>query len=425
MHLNRFGIISAGMFFAVASSTLADQPPSSQPVSPGPAQRAGAEVDRALARFNAWMDRAAVKGKEQFTATEAAARRWLAQTSRGLIGDPAAQQVYGMQIARRLSDHATPSGEIVIHHDWVPVKDSIGKGEKLPSRIILLLHGLDEPGTGWDDLAPHCLRAGYDVVWFDYPNDGPIARSADIVGEGLQELRSAGVDRIDIVGHSMGGLVARDLLTRPEWYAGDGESRTDLPRVERLIIMSAPNHGSLLAPLQPIAEAREQISRALDDTRHPGAGLINSYTDGAGEAGVDLAPDSKFLTQLNARPLPKNVAITNIIATLLPAENQKSLCTHANDLALWMGMEPSSEVERLVARIGDILGDGLVSAKSAELEGVADTVRIHADHRSMIRAWSILPDPPEPALTTRCQTPAVPVILERLARDPRANEPRP
>lgn len=409
-----------------ASPLLAGEPPAAvPPPTPGPAQRAGAEVDRAMERLKVWLDRAEVSGKEAASDAHAAAKRWLERTTRDLLGDPNAEIVHGMQMARRLSEQTRADGEVVVHFEWTPVEPLLearenGTGKKLPARVVLMLHGLDEPGTGWDDLTPHLLRAGYDVIWFDYPNDGPIAKSADLVGEGLKRLHAAGVERIDIVGHSMGGLVGRDLLTRTEWYAGDGKGNDALPAVRRLIIMSAPNHGSVLAPLQPIAEAREQISRAMDDTQNPGAGLINSFADGAGEAATDLAPGSKFLTDLNARPLPKNVAITNIIAILLPEDEQKALVKQAGDLAAWMGVEPSSQVEHLIARLGTCIGDGLVSAKSAELEGVTDTVRVRADHRSMVRAWHILPEPvspPAPALTPPEQTPAVPVILERLARE--------
>lgn len=415
-------VLACVLACGAAAPLLADEPPvAPAPISaPGPAQRAGAEVDRALERLKVWMERAEVSGRQAAAEAQDATVRWLDRTARELLGDPAAPLAHGMRMARRLSEQTTADGETLAHFEWASVEPMLAAGDALPERIVLMLHGLDEPGTGWDDLAPHLLRAGYQVIWFDYPNDGPIAASTDLVGAGLKRLHAAGVREVDIIGHSMGGLVGRDLLTRAEWYGGDGgggSAQSGLPAVKRLIIMSAPNHGSVLAPLQPIAEAREQLSRAIDDTQNPAAGLINSYADGAGEAAIDLAPGSRFLTDLNARPLPRNVAITNIIAVLLPEDEQQALVKRAGELAAWMNVECSPRVGEMITQLGVCLGDGLVSAKSAELEGVADTVRVRADHRSMIRAWHLLPEQDTPALTRPEETPAAPIILERLGRE--------
>lgn len=421
-------VLACVLACGLAAPVLADEGKSPAPLpapasTPGPAQRAGAEVDRALERLKVWMERTEVSGRQAAAEAQDATVRWLDRTARELLGDPEAPVAHGMRMARRLSEQTAADGTTLAHFEWASVEPMLARGDALPERIVLMLHGLDEPGTGWDDLAPHLLRAGYQVIWFDYPNDGPIAASTDLVGAGLRRLHAAGVREVDIIGHSMGGLVGRDLLTRPEWYNGRGGGDHDspagggLPAVKRLIIMSAPNHGSVLAPLQPLAEAREQLSRAIDDTQNPAAGLINSYADGAGEAAIDLAPGSAFLTALNARPLPTDVAITNIIAVLLPEDEQKALVARAGEVAAWMNVECSPRVERIIAQIGVCMGDGLVSAKSAELEGVEDTVRVRADHRSMIRAWHLLPESDTPALTPPEQIPAVPIILERLGRE--------
>ena len=44
---------------------------------------------------------------------------------------------------------------------------------------LVLIHGLDEPGDIWDDLAPALTAAGYAVWEYRYPNDQGIDRSAD------------------------------------------------------------------------------------------------------------------------------------------------------------------------------------------------------------------------------------------------------
>ena len=75
-----------------------------------------------------------------------------------------------------------------------------------PRRIVLLLHGLDEPGQIFDDLAPALSDAGYHVARFDYPNDQSPARSAELLGEALVALRAWGTEHIDLLPHSLGNF---------------------------------------------------------------------------------------------------------------------------------------------------------------------------------------------------------------------------
>lgn len=84
---------------------------------------------------------------------------------------------------------------------------------------------------------------------FEYPNDGPVADAAGLLARELQALRDSGLERVDVVAHSMGGLVARDALTRKAYYAGDGTGGRRYPALDRLILIGTPNHGSPLAVL--------------------------------------------------------------------------------------------------------------------------------------------------------------------------------
>src|SRR5690606_22566445 len=59
---------------------------------------------------------------------------------------------------------------------WIPVADAAGPAT---DRVVLLVHGLDEPGDIWDDLTPALHEAGHTVVRFNYPNDQDPALSAD------------------------------------------------------------------------------------------------------------------------------------------------------------------------------------------------------------------------------------------------------
>jgi triacylglycerol lipase len=70
------------------------------------------------------------------------------------------------------------------------------------------------------------------------PNDGsaPILELAGQFGEFLEDNLAPG-EKCDVVGHSMGGMVARAYIQRHRGRA----------RVRRLVTMASPHHGSMLA----------------------------------------------------------------------------------------------------------------------------------------------------------------------------------
>jgi len=292
--------------------------------------------------------------------------------------------------------------------------------------VVLLVHGLDEPGTIWDELTPHLLEHGAIVIRFDYPNDQAIAESAKNLAAGLRRLRNVGVERVSIVGHSMGGLVSREVLTSEDGYAGDCAQTEQLPAVERLIMCGTPNHGAPLGSWQAVAEAREQVVRRYQGTAAEGAGWLGFSGDGKGEAGADLCAGSEFLTQLNARPLPKRVQLTTICGVMTPAK----ACEYLNGEAStqWAGFLGAERAKALTAQACaavETLGDGMVPASSTRLEGVADHVEIAADHRSMLKRWTILNKLDELRGVKTPPAEAIPFILDRLGLEPvLTEEPR-
>lgn len=283
-----------------------------------------------------------------------------------------------------------------------------------PERIVLLVHGLDEPGDIWDELAPAIREQGLRVARFDYPNDQGIADSTDMLASALADLRARGTIRIDLVCHSMGGLVARDLLTREAYYAGHANASETMPRIERVITVGTPNYGAPLAPLRGLAEVRDQLTRLVDNDDITLGDLLRFTSDGNGEAGIDLAPGSEFLTALNDRPFPVGARWTILIGRIATPEDVHALTD--SKVARAMGIDDDlDELIRTLAPLTDDFGDGAVPASSAPLPGVEDTVYLVGNHRSMLRTIPIEQSvrkvlgeaPPE-------IPPAIPVILERL-----------
>tara|TARA_R110000782_G_scaffold211115_3_gene299080 strand:+ start:5561 stop:6607 length:1047 start_codon:yes stop_codon:yes gene_type:complete len=276
--------------------------------------------------------------------------------------------------------------------------DSVPRSERwtgtppdpVPARAVLLVHGLDEPGGIWDALAPALAETGHPAVRFEYPNDQPPARSAALLADALADLRRAGVTSLDIVAHSMGGLVATDVLTRPEFDNRAG------PRVPLLVTVGTPFDGSPWADLQPVSELREQIQRWIESDDADPARLFAAWHDGLGEAGADLRPGSDYLTELAGRPWPEGTRLVCIVGIYGPTAIPTTLA-------------------ELSVTAADF-GDGVVPAPSAARAGASETLLVPGNHRSILRPIEIeawirerlgAAPPPQPA--------AIPLILERLA----------
>lgn len=259
---------------------------------------------------------------------------------------------------------------------------------------VVLVHGVDDPGKVWMNLAPVLTAQGFGVSVMNYPNDQPIHDSARLFAAALQAEPMRDVGSITIVAHSMGGLVSRDMLTHPELQCAASDCRR--PHVDRLIMVGTPNHGSQLARFRELGEAREQLYRALTGQ----AGWFDGYFDGAGEAGIDLLPDSTFLTELNGRPHPVDTELY-VVAGVMGLDEAESI-------ANLLGTEVDETGLRQPVPLVESIGDGLVSFDSARLDGVP-VYRVPGNHLSIVRNVNMTSDRIPPAL---------PIVLRLLQGDP-------
>ena len=253
---------------------------------------------------------------------------------------------------------------------------------------IILIHGLDDPGKVWMNLAPYLSERSYNVWIMTYPNDQPIRKSAELFHQELVELNDNSSSNLVIIAHSMGGLVAREVLTNQQFNCLQPQCK--IPAVKKLIMLGTPNHGSELARFREFAEVREQIARSIEGT----ASWLDWIFDGAGEAGIDLTPGSHFLTELNDRLHPQDTDYYVIAGVIADTERK----TIRQNLTASFDSEMLPDV---VDSILETIGDGLVSLESAKLEGVPLTI-VSGTHLSMIRN-----------LTSESQRlpPAIPVVM--------------
>ncbi|WP_234050408.1 MULTISPECIES: alpha/beta hydrolase [unclassified Xanthobacter] len=100
-------------------------------------------------------------------------------------------------------------------------------------RPILLLHGISNSGRAWGPQIPALVAAGYRVIVPDHAGHGASAPLSspfgvtDITDDTQQLLAHLGVESLDVVGLSLGGMVALELALR------------EPSRIQRLVIANS------------------------------------------------------------------------------------------------------------------------------------------------------------------------------------------
>jgi pimeloyl-ACP methyl ester carboxylesterase len=273
-----------------------------------------------------------------------------------------------------------------------------------PARpLVVILHGVDMTAADMAGIDAQLAAAGYQAADFDYPPDGPIADDVALLAKHLSAVRQAFPTlTVDMVAFSMGGLVARGYV-EGDGYAGG---------VDRLVMIATPNHGTAWADYEVLAKARDVAEQATgrDGRWHP-TWLI---TGGLCEAGRDMTPGSKFLTELNGRPRRAGVRYTIVTGDQSPTHRIEAAVIAAPARWVpgfaqnWWGVRQArAELSSAAAGLRDkpTGGDGPVTVASAGLDGVSDVVIVHADHATIYR--SVGNGPP----------PAWAAVRERLGRD--------
>ncbi len=177
---------------------------------------------------------------------------------------------------------ATPAHAAATTSGW---NNSSCKPSAAHPRPVVLVHGTLENGTdNWLSLAPYLVGRGYCVYSFDYGQVlgipvfyglGPIEEGAGKLASYVDKvLAQTGASKVDIVGHSQGGMMPRYYLK----FLGGA------PKVGSLVGIAPNNHGTTLSGL----------TKLLDVV--PGArGVLKNLTPGL----TDQVVGSDFMRRLN------------------------------------------------------------------------------------------------------------------------------
>jgi pimeloyl-ACP methyl ester carboxylesterase len=258
---------------------------------------------------------------------------------------------------------------------------------------VLFIHGLWSSPDVWLVMANSLqadplIRARYQFWFAFYPTGAPLMVSAGRLRQSLSDLRAAidpghtdpALDQMVVVGHSLGGVLSKQLLQRSgrsieqalfarpfDQVAMSPETRALLarylyfepePSIKRAVFIAAPHHGSNTANqwIGRFGSAMIRRPGALaaihDEVRSlngPEA-LQPAYRRGPPSSIDNLAWDSPILKTLSELPIAPGVPYHSIIANLFPDGPPR----------LWT--------------------DGVVAYESAHLDGAESEVMVRHNH---------------------------------------------
>lgn len=234
-----------------------------------------------------------------------------------------------------------------------------------PNKIpVVMTHGLGSSPTTWLEMYNALrnsseIQRAYQFWFYFYPTGQPFWASAAQLRLELARIRETvdpehsvdALDRIVLVGHSMGGLISRMQVQRSEdkiWneissapleeLELDEETRRDIQdwfffepnrSVKRVITIATPFEGSDYANsfTQWLAEHMiaipQKVTRVLTTLTNRDDGKINDDTLLKTSTSVDsLSPDCPIFAILDRCEIPSDVALNNIVGVIPSVANR-------------------------------------------------------------------------------------------------------
>jgi pimeloyl-ACP methyl ester carboxylesterase len=255
-----------------------------------------------------------------------------------------------------------------------------------PARTpVIFVHGLQETPAGWTTMINSLhedawIRKHYQFWVFSYPSGYPYPYSATFLRRDLDGIKRTfpAHKRIVFIGHSMGGMICRLMITdagdkiwrdlfgtSPQQTPLSGEGRDLLedsivfnhrPEVKRVIFISTPHRGSAIASgwigrigsslvRTPRAFTAIYASMRLLEKPDPAAAHLRRMPNS-----VDtLAPNDRFVRSVNKLPITPGIPYHSIMGDR------------------GRGDTPNSS-------------DGVVPYWSSHLEGAQSELIVHSDH---------------------------------------------
>lgn len=177
---------------------------------------------------------------------------------------------------------------------------------------VIIVAGTLQSASVYEPLAARLRARGHQVYIYELPNlgRGDIAHSATGLAAFADKIRTdTGADKVDLIGHSQGGLVARQYV---KFNGGAGH-------VRNLIGLGTPNRGTLTALIPSVLGAGEHGGVAFDQMV-PGSDFLTALNEGDDTIG-DVRYTS-FYTNEDGIVVPVTSATLNDGATNVRIQDQ-------------------------------------------------------------------------------------------------------
>lgn len=217
-----------------------------------------------------------------------------------------------LALPRHPSPQPRPAAEATVHVDV----DVAADAPRLPTPAkppVLLLHGFIDNRSVFVLLRRSLAQHGRQhVESLNYsPLTCDIRAAAALLARHVEELcERTGRDTIDIVGHSLGGLIARYYVQR---LGGDRRVRT-------LVTLGTPHGGTRVAPLadaHPIVRQMRPGSSVVEELKRPAPGCRTRFVSFWSDLDQLMLPLETACVD-HADLLVQNVRVTGIGHLALP-----------------------------------------------------------------------------------------------------------
>ena len=209
---------------------------------------------------------------------------WLRARELGrVLGDGVVDSGQAVVYLRQLLRGNRTAPSVLRHAASAATKTSPGGADDCPAAPpVLLIHGYLATRGSVHLLESRLADRGRVVMTYRFGpvHLGDIRDSAGFIARKVESIiAQTGVEKVDVVAHSMGGLVALDYLKRL-----GGEKR-----IRRLVLLGTPISGTWTA-------------------------LLGIATTPLGRAALQLLPGSAFLRELDQLPLPAGPKVVVVAA---------------------------------------------------------------------------------------------------------------
>lgn len=211
------------------------------------------------------------------------------------------------------------------HPDAIPqgMNDFSCRPDAAHPRPVVLVNGTFENSyANWAMYSPQLKADGYCVFGLDYggPDTGPFHQTGDMrvsarqVGDFVETVLAAtGADRVDLVGHSQGGLVPLYYINH---LGGESKIGTMIGVAPATNGISAYGMLNLLAAYSQAKDAVGSVIPAVDDGTAGSAFVTETGEGGMTRPGVEYATVSSrhdLVVQLSESQLPPGPNVSNVV----------------------------------------------------------------------------------------------------------------